>query len=52
MPEVLKEFFRSLSALDKDKVWDYLDEDPDAIHDMIELVATENGDYNFRQETK
>ena len=49
MPEILKEFFRSLSVVDKDKMWDYLDGDPDAIHEMIELVATEDGEYNFRQ---
>jgi hypothetical protein len=41
MPEVLRKFLESLVYPERDQVWDYLDGDPDAIHEMIELVATD-----------
>lgn len=39
MPNKLKSFLETLSPEDSQAIWDYLDEVPDAIHEMIALVA-------------
>lgn len=48
MPKILREFLENLSNLSRDSVWDYLYGNPDAVHEMIELVGTEDGESNFR----
>lgn len=46
MPTILKQFLTHMPANFKDEVWEYLDGNPDCVHEMIELVATKNGEPN------
>lgn len=39
MPEFLSNFVRSLSATQADRLWEWLDENPDAIDDLIAVAA-------------
>jgi hypothetical protein len=39
MPEVLKKWLESLEDTDAEMVWEFLDEDPDALDSMIAIVA-------------
>jgi len=41
MPMFLEGWLMSLDNFQKEGLWLWLDSDPDAIHKMIELVATE-----------
>lgn len=41
MPEALKKFLESLSAEDAVAIWKYLDENPFAADEMIELIVVE-----------
>jgi len=38
MPEILKEFFSKLVREDKEEIHDYLDENPNAIDEMINAL--------------
>ena len=41
MPDKLREFLKSLSRDDSEILWGWLDSYPDAIDDMIAIVATQ-----------
>ena len=39
MPTVLKDFLAALSNGNREAVWAWLDEEPEAIYEMIAIVA-------------
>ena len=39
MPQILSQLLRQLTPEQADQIWEWLDGNPDAIHDMIGLVA-------------
>jgi len=42
MPDKLKQFLLSLPKEDHDEFLEYLDGDPDAIHEMIALIVSQS----------
>ena len=46
MPDKLKLFLETLPPEDYDEFINYLDGDPDAIHDMIALIVSSSGEGN------
>lgn len=45
MPDFLRSYLENLPADKKNELWDWLDDYPHCVSDMIEVVGQENGEH-------